>query len=149
MSIKYKVLESGGYEIVGDVDVLLEYWLYSVLDKHTNTDSDEKYRIDFDKIEVLSGYKWDGPSGPVFHTMDTMEASLVHDILYDAIKKGYLPKYYRKIADKEYRHIMKRESELPPLLASIRAEIHYWGIRLGYPIYKRFKRDTDKIRTIN
>ena len=58
------------------------------------------------KITLWSGYAWDGPSGPVFHTASLMRASLIHDALYQLMREGHLDhKQYRKLADLELRKI--------------------------------------------
>ena len=49
------------------------------------------------------GYAWDGPSGPTLDTPSFMQASLVHDVLYQLIREGYLPSTLRELADTELR----------------------------------------------
>jgi len=57
------------------------------------------YRLD-GKILIGKGYSWDGASGPTIDTPDTMDGSLVHDVLYQFIREGHLSMKYRKEADK-------------------------------------------------
>ena len=38
-----------------------------------------------------AGYAWDGPSGPTFDTKTFMRGSLIHDIVYQAMREGLLP----------------------------------------------------------
>ena len=37
-------------------------------------------------LEIKKGYAWDGASGPIINTQDTLVASLVHDVLYQAMR---------------------------------------------------------------
>lgn len=51
------------------------------------------------RVLTRNGYHWDGPSGPVVHTTSWVRASLVHDILYQMMRLGWLSYAYRKHAD--------------------------------------------------
>ena len=50
-------------------------------------------------LTVRKDYAWDGPSGPTIDTKSFMRGSLVHDVLYQLIREGLLPKEYRERAD--------------------------------------------------
>lgn len=39
-------------------------------------------------LTVRKGYRWDGPSGPTIDTENFMRGSLVHDVLYQALRLG-------------------------------------------------------------
>lgn len=55
-------------------------------------------------LSVYAGYAWDGPSGPTIDTKSFMRGSLVHDVLYEAMRKCLIPSFdYRKKADKLLR----------------------------------------------
>jgi hypothetical protein len=56
-------------------------------------------------MTIKSGYAWDGPSGPTIDTKTFMRGSLVHDVLYQAIREGHILESYRKDADEELRRI--------------------------------------------
>lgn len=43
------------------------------------------------RLEVCTGYAWDGPSGPTFDTRSFLRGSLVHDALYQLLRTGRLP----------------------------------------------------------
>jgi hypothetical protein len=51
-------------------------------------------------IIIHEGYQWDGASGPTIDTDNTMDGSLVHDVLYQLMREELLPRKYRKGADK-------------------------------------------------
>ena len=60
-------------------------------------------------LSVKRGYAWDGASGPIINTRDTLVASLVHDVLYQAMRLNLIEssKENRKIADKNFFEILK------------------------------------------
>jgi hypothetical protein len=52
-------------------------------------------------LTLSKGYAWDGPSGPAIDTKNFMRGSLVHDALYQLMRKKRLdPKIYREPADR-------------------------------------------------
>lgn len=53
-------------------------------------------------LTVLTGYAWDGSSGPCIDTRSSMEASCVHDVLCDYINQGLLPVSLQPLVDQEY-----------------------------------------------
>lgn len=57
---------------------------------------------------IREGYAWDGPSGPTIDTDDFMEASLVHDALYQLIRRRLLPYTAKSKADKLLYILCKR-----------------------------------------
>ncbi len=62
-------------------------------------------------LAIRAGYAWDGPSGPTIDTRNFMEASLVHDVLYELMRKVHIPfgKSERIAADMELIRIAKAE----------------------------------------
>lgn len=54
---------------------------------------------------IISGYSWDGPSGPAIDTKNFMRGSLVHDALYQLMREGLLGQEWREQADKELKKI--------------------------------------------
>jgi hypothetical protein len=76
----------------------------------------ETYATPFAKLEpkgkltLKQGYAWDGPSGPTIDTDNTLEASLVHDALYQFMAEGFLDEdYYRLPADKLLEDLLKEK----------------------------------------
>jgi hypothetical protein len=59
--------------------------------------------ISFDakgRVTVKPGYVWDGASGPTFDSVDSICASLLHDVCYELMRLGLLPLHvYKPIAD--------------------------------------------------
>lgn len=54
---------------------------------------------------IAAGYAWDGPSGPTLDTHTFMRGSLIHDALYELMRKGYLDRSFKKQADIHLRDI--------------------------------------------
>lgn len=65
------------------------------------------------RVIVERGYAWDGASGPTFDTCGSTRAALVHDVLYQCMRLGYV-KDSRKAADKLFRAMLK-EGGMRPL----------------------------------
>jgi hypothetical protein len=85
-------------------------------------------RLDTDgMLHLVSGYAWDGPSGPAIDTPNFMRGSLVHDALYQLMRLGRLNSdVHRKTADEELRRICKEDG-----MSSLRAWWVYNGVRIG------------------
>ncbi len=60
-------------------------------------------------LSVKEDYMWDGPSGPTIDDRTNMRASLVHDVLYQAMREGLIDRSYRKAADQELRRLMIKD----------------------------------------
>ena len=58
------------------------------------------------RILVEDGYAWDGASGPTVDTRGSFEAALVHDVLYQCMRLGYVTpdEKTRKAVDSLSRH---------------------------------------------
>jgi hypothetical protein len=86
--------------------------------------------IDLNKqgtLVVKSGYAWDGPSGPVADTKETMRASLVHDAFYQLMRRRKIStKTYRNKADRLFQKMCKQDG-VPSKIALA----YYWGLKLG------------------
>jgi len=84
------------------------------------------------KLKIRRGYAWDGPSGPTFDVLaprfyrNFMRGSLIHDVLYQAIRLGLLGSEYRKTADEILQEICIEDG-----MSKARAWLVYWGVRLG------------------
>lgn len=51
-------------------------------------------------LVVSPGYFWDGPSGPTIDTQDSMRGSLVHDALFELMRRGLIPIESKQEADR-------------------------------------------------
>lgn len=77
-------------------------------------------------LYIKKGYAWDGPSGLTFDTASSMRASLVHDALYELIRKGHLRQSDRMAADYELY-----ERCIEDKMFKIRARLWLRAVRIG------------------
>ena len=94
-------------------------------------------------LSVKRGYAWDGASGPIINTRDTLVASLVHDVLYQAMRLNLIKssKENRTIADKNFFEILKMNG-----VNSIRRKVWYFAVRLFGKKSTIKIQDNDKIK---
>lgn len=78
-------------------------------------------------LTVKKDYAWDGTSGPVIDTHENLRASLVHDAIYQLMRRGKVS--YKKYRDKADRLFMKmcKQDGLSSMMA-----------RIFYEVLKRF-----------
>lgn len=97
-------------------------------------------------LEIKKGYAWDGASGPVINTQNTLIASLVHDVLYQAMRLNLIKpnKVNRKIADKNFFEILKMNG-----VNSVRRTVWYLAVRLFGKKSTVKIQDNDKIKDTN
>ena len=97
-------------------------------------------------LSVKRGYAWDGASGPIINTRDTLVASLVHDVLYQAMRLNLIKssKENRKIADKNFFEILKMNG-----VNSIRRKVWYLAVRLFGKKSTKSLQDNDKVKDTN
>jgi hypothetical protein len=78
-------------------------------------------------LTIVSGYAWDGPSGPVIDTKENMRASLVHDVLYQLMRhKKLSSSKYKDKSDKLFKKLCKEDG-----VASAIAHVYYLGLKAG------------------
>lgn len=81
-------------------------------------------------LTVKSGYAWDGTSGPVIDTDKNLRASLVHDALYQLMRKRKISSSEHKDkADKLFKKICREDGVSSPV-----AQVYYKALKaLGKP----------------
>lgn len=94
-------------------------------------------------LSIKKGYAWDGASGPIINTQDTLVASLVHDVLYQAMRLNLIKSNNenKKIADKIFFEILKMHG-----VNSIRRKVWYFAVRLFGKKSTKSLQDNDKIK---
>lgn len=112
-SYKY-ILSSDQYVVLKNFEGV------SIFEKH--------YRLQKNVLEIKAGYAWDGPSGLTWDTANTLTPSLVHDVLYQAIREGHLPKRRRFDADLEFYQLLCGRSR--GWFGELRAFYFFIGVRL-------------------
>jgi len=98
--MKIREISSYKYELMSDEIVILYGNLYQDF-KH------EYFELSGKVLTIRKGYQWYGTSGPTINTKSTRLAGLVHDVLYQAIRMGFLPKSYKNLADKNLKYFMR------------------------------------------
>lgn len=77
-------------------------------------------------LTVYQGYAWDGPSGPTIDTETFMRGSLVHDVIYQAMREEFISPELKDVADRELRRICIEDG-----MPKLRAWWVYQGVRFG------------------
>lgn len=96
--MKYRILEGYKYDLVDAFSIQTNIKSFYI--------DTAWYRLSKDGVLVIhSRYCWDGATDPGIDTKNFMISSLVHDVLYQAMREGHLPRTKRKAADKELRRI--------------------------------------------
>ena len=78
------------------------------------------------ELTVKSGYAWDGPSGPALDTKNFILPSLIHDALYQLMRRKMLHRDYRKAVDKLLVDMCKVEN-----MSWFRRQYVYAAVRVG------------------
>lgn len=92
----YKYRLEGNYStfiprgILGDRESIVTPYFQITRSNHTQ----------HDLLTIADGYSWNGMSGPIVDTKRNMVPSLVHDCLYQMLRRGLLPKRSRETIDK-------------------------------------------------
>ena len=97
-------------------------------------------------VYVKKGYAWDGASGPVFNTKNTLVASLVHDVLYQAQRLNLIEhnSTNRKNADENFYELLKYYG-----VNLIRCKIWYLAVRFFGKKSTTKIQDNDKLLSTN
>lgn len=93
-------------------------------------------------LTINIGYAWDGASGPVINTKNTLIASLVHDALYQAMRLNLIPNNEdtRKLADKTFYSILKDYK-----MFVVRRSVWYFMVRMFGRFFYKKKQGNDII----
>lgn len=92
-------------------------------------------------LTIKSGYAWDGCSGPVLQTDDTVRASLAHDALYQIMRLGFLPIECRALADKVFHRMLLEDG-----MTAIRAWYLYAGVKMFGKKFASKLTEADSVR---
>ena len=79
------------------------------------------------RILIEDGYAWDGASGPTVDTRGSFEAALVHDVLYQCMRLGYVTpdKKTRKAVDRLFLDMLRLGG-----MRRLRSRIWYGAVRV-------------------
>lgn len=90
--MKYRALKGYKYQLAESIAIRLGV-LVDVEFEHA------RFSLHDGVLTIAAGYCWDGASGPTYDDKKNMTPSLVHDVLYQAIRLGLLPPDRRADAD--------------------------------------------------
>lgn len=76
-------------------------------------------------LGICNMYSWDGASGPTIDGDHTIIPSLIHDVLYQAMRLGLLSQEYKGYADSLLRDMLIERG-----MWEVRANIWYEGVHL-------------------
>jgi hypothetical protein len=77
-------------------------------------------------LTVQPNYCWDGPSGPTFDSPCAMRGSLVHDVLYQAMRLGLMPRDRRLAADDILYRLCREDG-----MGLVRAALWFRSLRIA------------------
>jgi len=95
--IDYRKLKNYKYQMLEDYELAIDIINYDI--------DTEFIKLNSGLLQIMSGYAWDGPSGPTIDTKNFIRGSLIHDAFYQLIRDGNLPYSYKKYADLLLRDI--------------------------------------------
>lgn len=75
-------------------------------------------------VLLKKGFASDGPSGPTIDTPDSIAGAFIHDMLYECMRKGLIPRDFRKTSDKIIRDVCIKHG-----MPKIRAWMWYYMLR--------------------
>ena len=88
MKISYIELKRYKYELQEDLIVKINFHSYNFDHKF--------FKLTEDGIlTIKKGYKWDGVSGPMVDSDNTMIGGCIHDALYQMIRLGLVPSIFK------------------------------------------------------
>ena len=76
------------------------------------------------RMTIREGYFWNGASGPTFDTESAMSGSLIHDALYECMRREVLPLTIKDHADRILHDVCTENGMIP-----IRADAWYDMVR--------------------
>ena len=114
--IKYR--EGYKYQLAEDYSIITDITGYYVRNQFIHLEENGK-------LTILSGYAWDGPSGPTIDTKNSMRGSLVHDVLYQLIRSNLLTMVERGKVDLLFKRILLEDG-----MSNFRASYFYDAVNL-------------------
>lgn len=115
--IKYRKLKGYKYQVTAPYNVQTDIKGYDIKTPY--------YQLWMSgRLEIFTTYCWNGASGPTVDTEDTQEGSCVHDCIYQMIRSGELPYWYKSNADKLFHKLLIKNG-----MSRIRARYFYWGVK--------------------
>ncbi len=86
---------------------------------------------------IYPRYAWDGASGPTYDSLNTMIASLIHDLLYQFIRLGLIDPKYKEYADHMLKVIGIEDGMLPCRASYYKLAVDKFGAPSTMPSSER------------
>ena len=100
MKISYIELKQYKYELAEDLVLKTNLVGYEV--------SHDFFSLDINGLLIVKNrYKWDGVSGPMYDSDNSMIGGCAHDAFYQMLRLELLPVYVKHIIDSEMRRLFK------------------------------------------
>lgn len=84
-------------------------------------------------LYIAKGYAWDGASGPVPDTRNSIIATAAHDGLYQLHREGLLPLSYRRMSDDVFYNLLVGAGMWPPIAAVYHRAVDKFGLKHALP----------------
>lgn len=128
--MKYRILKGYKYDLVDQFMVHTK-----IKDFHITTPWFVLHHSGM--LTIYPHYAWDGATDPAFDTKNFMVGSLVHDVLYQAMREKHLPLTQRKAVDKELRRICLEQGMNPIRAWYVYNFVRIMGKRYALPEKKK------------
>lgn len=134
MMMTDKIRFKKGYKYLLVDEVKFETTINRYYNNSTDTPNfdAEYFSINYETgiVIVKKRYAWDGISFALLDKLVTIRASLFHDVLYQAIRLGYLKESYKIEADKLLRQTLNQDGG-----NTLLSQVCYVGVRLFGKVY--------------
>lgn len=84
------------------------------------------------RVLLKAGYRWDGVSGPMIDTINTMIPGCLHDFGYQGLRERCFPQSYKRLFDLMFQKLMKicsKSKKFGKAWNWIRAKYAYLGVK--------------------
>lgn len=96
----------------------------------------EWYEISDGWLHIHNHYSWDGPSGPTRDDASNLRGSLIHDVLYQALREGTIHQRFNRFDPEKYHGIFRKAADgifhrliLQDGMPKWRARYYYLAVR--------------------
>ena len=99
------------------------------------------FSLDVDgRLQVYSGYMWDGASGPTIDCKASIYASTPHDVFYQCMRSGLIDQKEKDKVDLYLRHLLIEHG-----MDRFRAGYYYYGVKYFSGNNAKYNPERDKV----
>lgn len=117
LDIKYEELKVFKYRLRNEINITTDLIGYDIKDDFFTLSRDGD-------LSIKDGYRWDGPSGPMLDTENSMVGSCIHDAGYQMIRMELLPLSEKSTVDK-----MLKEAFTLSGMCKARVYMSYYAVK--------------------